>query len=329
MSECCGHRVGKVLHATLAWGLFVLLGAGQAGAVPTPGPLEVRLDRAKAVVLGEVIRVKNTDSADGTRWTRTTLSVKEVLKGDAADTIESRSRSTESGHLGLDTVGNSGIWLIGADGRIAYPHGHLQEAQKPDVQRILKMLAGRKWSGETNGLKAWATVIDRRFAGRPGLLFAVMNCSRGEIFVPRPNCRPGILTASVTSAGGKDVVFDLRRGEPCKALHCDRLPAGEITYLISGYSYIDPNGKLPAGKYHVVLTYRNADEGVRLRPVGVKGEPVDAWKGKLRAPPIEIVLAGGMATPKGDPVLGVPGGDAQEDSADTIGLSVDTVPAAP
>ena len=170
-----------------------MLGAGQAGAVPIPGPLEVRLDRAKAVVLGEVIRVKNTDSDDGTRWTRTTLSVKEVLKGDATDTIQSRSGYSESGHLGLHTVGNSGIWLIGADGRIVYPHGHLQEAQKPDVQRILKMLARRKWSGQVNGLKAWATVIDRRFAGRPGLLFAVMNCSKGEIFVPRPNCRPGIL----------------------------------------------------------------------------------------------------------------------------------------
>ena len=292
MTECCGHRFGKVLHTTLASGLFVLLGAGQAGAVPTPGPLEVRLDGAKAVVLGEVIRVENTDSADGTHWTRTTLSVKEVLKGDAAETIESRSRSTESGHLGLHTVGNSGIWLIGADGRIAYPHGHLREAQKPDVQRILKMLAERKWSGEVNGLKAWATVIDRQFAGRPGILFAVMNCSKGEIFVPRPNCRPGILTASVKSADAKDVVFDLRRGEPCKALHCDRLPAGEITYLISGYSYIDPNSKLPAGKYHVVLTYRNAHEGVLLRPVGVKGEPVHAWKGELPAPPIEMVLTG-------------------------------------
>ena len=270
----------------------MLLGAGQGAAVPIPGPLEVRLDRAKAVVLGEVIRVENTDSADGTRWTRTTLSIKEVLKGDATDTIESRGRYTESGHLGLHTVGNSGIWLIGADGRIAYPHGHLREAQKPDVQRILKMLAERKWSGGINGLKAWATAIDRQFAGRPGILFAVMNCSKGEIFVASPNCRPGILTARVKGADGKDSVFDLRRGEPCKVLHCDRLPAGEIKYLISGCSYIDPNRKLRAGKYQVVLTYRNAHEGVLLRPVGVKCEPVDAWKGELRAPPIEMVLTG-------------------------------------
>lgn len=269
----------------------MVLGAGQAGAVPPPGPLEVRLDRAQAVVLGEVVRVETTVSADGTRWTRTTLSVEEMLKGDAADKVETRSLHGESVELGLDRVGSSGIWLIGADGRAAYPHGRLRGAQKPVVRRMLTMLAERKWSGEVHGLKAWAAVTGHPAAGRAGMLFAVTNCSGGELFVPRPNCRPGILTARVKSADGKEAVYDLRQGEPCKVLHCNRLAPGEIRYLIAGYSYIDPKGELPAGRYRIVLTYRNAQDGVRLRPVGVKGEPVDAWKGELTAPPAEMVLA--------------------------------------
>ena len=47
---------------------------------------------------------------------------------------------------------------------------------------------------------------------------------------------------------------------------------------------------MPPGKYRAVLTYKNSEDGVRLRPVGVKGEPVKVWKGELRAPTIEMEL---------------------------------------
>ena len=80
-----GWVLSRVLHTAAIGGLLLLLGAGQAGAVPPPGPLEVRLDRAKAVALGEVVRAEDSISTDGRRWTRTTLSVKEMLKGEPVD----------------------------------------------------------------------------------------------------------------------------------------------------------------------------------------------------------------------------------------------------
>ena len=135
----------------------MLLGAGQALAAPPPRPLEVRLDLASAVVSGEVTRVEEKESEDGTLWVRTTVAVKETLKGAVVKSVESRLgyRGTRRGRMYANyAVDDSGIWLTGEDGRIVFPYGHLEEAQKANVQRILKMLSERKWSDEVNGLKA-------------------------------------------------------------------------------------------------------------------------------------------------------------------------------
>ena len=273
---------GTLTRTALPCGLFVLLGFGQAAAVPPPRPLEIRLDMASGVVVGQVVRVERIVSPDGAHRTRATLSVKETLKGAPAKTIESAAY-----YEGL-TAGDSGIWLIGADGQIIWPHGHLPEEQKAEVQRILKILADRKWSGELRGIKAWAAVLTP--PPNPNsfvLLFVVKNCSTGDIFLPRPNCRADILTARAKRDDGKEFTFPLKDGEPCKTIHCDRLPAGQLDYLAC---YWKENTKLLPGKYQVTLTYRNACDGELLTAVGMQAPPVDAWKGELRAPPIELVV---------------------------------------
>ena len=285
MSKRCGDRFSKALPAIVSSGLFVLLGAGHATAVPIPRPLEIRLDMARAVVVAKVIRVVKTDSADGTRWIRTTLSVKETLKGDATRTMESRTAHSPC------TVGDSGIWLIGADGQMIWPHGFLPEAQKPEVQRILKVLAERKWSGELHGIKAWAGVLTARETPDGfTLLFVVKNCSGGDIFLPRANCRADILTAKVKRKDQKEFAFPLKNGPPCDTIHCDRLPAGQHDYLASYYVHTKGKKEWLSGKYEVTVTYRNKRNGELLTAVGMPAPRVEAWKGELSAPPFELVV---------------------------------------
>jgi hypothetical protein len=238
-------------------------------------------------VLGQVIRVEEMESPDGRRRTRTTLSVKETLKGVPLKTIESARYVYDR-----LTVGDSGIWLIDAAGQMIWPHGYLREAQKAEVQRILKLLAERRWSGELHGIQAWAGVLTPpETPDGFTLLFVVRNCSKGDIFLPRANCRADILTASVKRDDGKEFTFPLKSGEPCRTIHCDRLPPGQLNYLASGYIHTKGDKRFPpAARYQVTLTYRNTRDGELLVAVGMQGPPVDAWRGELSAPPIELTL---------------------------------------
>ncbi len=242
---------------------------------------------ATGVVLGQVVRVEKVRLADGKERTRTTLSVKEMLKGVPLKTIE----STAYGYDWL-MVGQTGIWLIGAAGQMIWPHGYLREDQKAEVQRILKFLAERKWSEEVHGIQAWAGVLTpREEPDSFTLLFVVRNCTKGDIFLPRANCRADILTASVKRDDGKDFTFPLKDGEPCNVIHCDRLPPGQLNYVASHYVFTKRDKRFPPGsKCQVTLTYRNALDGELLVAVGRQGPPVDAWKGELSAPQIELAL---------------------------------------
>ena len=294
MSKRCADRLSRALPAIVSSGLFVLLGTGHASAVPPPRPLEIRLDMARAVVVAKVIRVVKTDSADGSQGTRTTLSVSETLKGAAAKTIE--SRTAHSPHA----VGDSGIWLIDADGQMIWPHGFLPEAQKPEVKRILKILAERKWSGELHGIKAWAGVVTPSKT-RDGftLLFVVKNCSGGDVFLPRANCRSDILTATIRRKDGKRFGFPLKSGPPCKTIHCDRLLTGQLDYLTSHYVHTKGKKEWLPGKYEVTVTYRNSRNGELLTAVGIPAPRVEAWKGELSARPFELVVPHHNPTKRG------------------------------
>ncbi|MBM4043209.1 MAG: hypothetical protein FJ290_32375 [Planctomycetes bacterium] len=287
-------NAGGSIRTILAWAPFVLLGLGQAAAVPPPQPLEVRLDLASGVVLGQVARVEKIEEPDGRQRTRTTLSVEETLKGEPLKSVE----STAYGYERL-TVGGRGIWLIDAAGQLVWPHGHLPEAQKAEVQRILKILAERKWSGEVNGIQAWAGVLSPpEDPDGFSLLFVVRNCSKGDVFLPRANCRGDILTASVKRDDGKEFTFPLKSGEPCNVLHCDRLPAGQLHYVASHYVHTKGDRRFPPdAKYQVTLTYRNTRDGELLVAVGMQAPPVDAWKGELSAPPFELALRASAEPP--------------------------------
>ncbi len=287
MVSPCGYCSGKLVRTTLYLGLFVLLGLGQAAAVPPPQPLEIRLDMASGVVLGQVARVEKTEEPEGKPRTRTTLSVEETLKGKPLKTVG----STAYGYERL-SAGDRGIWLIDAAGQLVWPHGHLPETQKAVVQRILKALADRKWSGEVNGIQAWAGVLSPpEDPDGFTLLFVVRNSSKGDVFLPRANCRADILTAGVKLDDRTEFSFPLKSGEPCKAIHCDRLPPGQLHYVASHYVHTKGDRRFPpAAKYQVTLTYQNAGDGVLLVAVGMQAPPVDAWKGELSAPPIELAL---------------------------------------
>lgn len=274
-------------------GMSVLLGVGRAAEVPTPEPLEIRLDYAAAVVLGRITKVEKIESPGAVHQERVTLAVKEMLKGAPAATIETTGYS----HVGY-RVGDSGIWLVDSEGHLVWPHGHLEEGQKPEVQRIVKMLAERAWSAEVHGVRGWAVALSSADLGSREILFAVQNRTKHDVFLPHPNCRADILTIAVKSADGKEFTFPLKDGTPCPVIHCDKLTAGQTDYLADYHIYGKWSAELPSGKYQVTLAYRNSRDGVLLTAVGMPDPPVDAWKGELVTPPFEIVVNRAKGVPK-------------------------------
>ncbi len=282
-----------------------------------PPPIEVRLETAKWVVVGQVTKIdasKVQQNDPGVRWGLATVAVKEVLKGSAVKSIDfpvptAFTPPDYGGTLQLFThevlVGQSGIWVQGQ------PAFFLFEGQRPDVRRILQALKEKKWSEPVHGLRAWALVIypydpnlaahgagmPARFPtvhpGLPGIIFAVKNVSDADIYLPLVEYRhdaaaaPGFFTATVKGAGGKTLEFSLDAAHPrSKRIPCAKLSPGETTYVHPGQWRRD---KLSPGKYSAVVTYKNDRADGEVRD-GSSPPPVTAWTGELKAPPVEFTL---------------------------------------
>ena len=288
------------MRRTIPTILIAFAGAYQAYAGPVPMPLEVHLDMAKDVAVGEITEIMESSFQPGNaaHWGYATVAVKETLKGVPAKiakflvVVKVDPGYGGSAILHPHEVGDSGIWLIRSDGVNDDSHGLLPENRKTEVQQILTALAERRWSDPVNGLQAWAAVVHPDYHPNPVIVFAVRNTSKADIFLPHEST-PGFVTLTATSQDGKATRVTLRSGRQPERVFCNKLSSGEIRYLHPNYSFIDlswPERRLPPGKYSIVVACKNTQEGEAAEAPGQTVQ-VAAWKGQLEAPPIEIVLA--------------------------------------
>jgi hypothetical protein len=294
-----GMNKNTILRIVL-WGFVALAIYDGAGAGPLLPPIEVDLDLAKHIVIGQITAIEEIDvkpgDGEGVRWGRATVAVKEVLKGAPAQTVNFRVASGLKNYGGsspphLRRVGDSGIWLIGSHGAVMWDFGLLPEDRKTDVMEILKKLEERIWSEPVNGLRAWATVVYPDYYRNPVIIFAVKNVSDADIFLPVA-FEAGFVNVIVTSQDGKISEYKLGSvANESKSVFCCKLSAGEITYLHPNVSFIDLKWRqnLPPGKYTVVVLCKNEKEGeIADKPISRVG--VAAWKGELKAPSVQLVL---------------------------------------
>jgi hypothetical protein len=293
-SDCYGNTILRIVF----WGFVTLVIYEGVGAGAVPPPIEEDIDLAKHIVIGQITAIEETDTKPGAgeRWGRATVKVKEVLKGNPDQTINFRvvSGLNYSGGASIPQirrVGDSGIWLIGIYGTILWDFGLLPEDRKTDVLGILKMLEERIWSEPVNGLAAWAAVVHLDYYKKPVIIFAVKNVSDADIFVPTA-IQAGFVKAIVTSQNGKISECNLVSAPyETKSVFCQKLSAGEITYLHPNASFIDLKSRqnLQPGKYTVVVLCKNEKEG-EIADGPVSRVKVAAWKGELKAPPVQLVL---------------------------------------
>lgn len=292
------HLATTVLKAALG-AAFIFVGTYQAAAGPLPMPLEAHLDMATQVVVGRITRIQETDSGPGERRGRATVAIKEVLKGTPAKTVsfvvemETRVPNSDSEAMApreTHKVGDFGVWLIDDD-CVSAPYGLLPGDRTEEIRRILKAFEKRKWSERVNGLRAWAMVVRPESLANPVIIFAVKNDSDAGIFVPREFYH-GFINASLTGQDGHVSCYVLGKMAQPKRLFCERLPPGKILYLHPDYSFIDLawQQSVPPGKYSVVLSCTNTQEDGETKGMKRHSVRCTAWKGELKAPPVELVL---------------------------------------
>jgi len=318
----------------VAGAFLVFAVACRADAGPVPPSTEVELDAATWVVVGPITKIDESKvpQRDATvRQGLATVDVKEVLKGTAVKTIEFpvflkdllvRRRGEGAERLRAEVlhvreVGQSGIWIIrGGDDVSSRSAVFVRAAQEPDVRRILQALKEPKWSEPAGGLRAWALAVGqfKSWAPRagvrstrsdcsdddlPGVIFAVNNVSKEDIYLPlpqygraKPDATPGFFAATATSKTGKQfaVLLDVEHPQ-AKPLACLKLSPGETTYLHPDCSRfgVDWREKLTPGTYSLVVTYKN-DRTDGEVPDRSFPPPVTAWTGQLTTPPLEFVL---------------------------------------
>jgi len=278
---------------------LVFAGGGRVFAGPLPMPLEVHLDLATHVVMGEVTQMQESDvqRGSGVRWGSATVTVRETLKGQAAKTLTFLVASWVDPNYGgsspvrVRKKGDSGIWLIKPGGTVSRTCGLLAENRRDDVQRILKSLEEREWSAQTNGLKAWAGVVQPRYGHHnPVIIFAVKNSSDADIHYPVAS-QPGVVAAVAESPDKMAFKYPAAQRLHSKTVFCRKISPGETVYLHPDYSFIDLAWrlKLLPGNYRVSVTYQNDSDGEAAASPG-RRERVEAWKGRIEAPTVELVL---------------------------------------
>ncbi len=278
--------------------LFLFGACAQVFGGTTPMPLEAHLDLAQHVVVGELTQMQETDEerGDGVRCGRATVTVRETLKGPPEKTISFgviRWVAPDYGGASsprVHKIGDSGIWLVKPDRFVSHTCGLLPESRRNDVQRILKSLAQRKLSEEVNGLKAWASVVRPHYGHtNPVIIFAVKNCSEKDVWCPVASAY-GVVTVTATREDSQVFQYVLGKGRK-RPVYCRKMSPGETAYMHPSWSFIDlaRQQKLGPGKYTVVVSYENDREGEASAGPG-KRQAVHAWRGKLDAPSVQLVL---------------------------------------
>ena len=284
----------------VGFGVLVAAGAYRAAAGPGPMPLEPDLDLAKLVVVGSITHIEAAEVQwdAGVHVGLATVAVKETLKGAPSSAtkflVVTRvdPNYVRSRILCVRRVGDSGIWVIGSNAAVEHTDvGLVPEERKADIQGMPKALGERRWSAPVNGLRAWAGVVHQGYFRKPVIIFAVNNVTAADIFLPVAH-QVGLVTATVTDQDGRASEYVLgNAGKDDKTVFCQKLSPGETAYLHPDYSFIDLAWRqnVPAGKYRVVVTCENAREGMVAKG-SVETAPVAAWKGKLQAASVELVL---------------------------------------
>src|SRR5579863_8519033 len=144
---------------------------------PPPGRTMVEfvssLDQASLVVIGKITALERLpdqsnywDHGNFADWGRATVEVKETLKGNpspqASFIVEMAENSVTSNGArmpNLRHVGDSGIWLVDSSNVIFRSYGRMDERNRDDVTRALRMLSSRKWSEPPHRLPRLGFVV--------------------------------------------------------------------------------------------------------------------------------------------------------------------------
>jgi hypothetical protein len=264
----------------------------ESAACPPPPPLEAHVDLAKHIVSGTITKIKATPGQkdDEVGIGTATVEVVETLKGEPVKVLEFKVETSVPKNYGgcraiqTHKAGDSGIWLI-ADGELMLSYGWLAMEDKPDIQRMVKMLDERKWSEPVNGLRAWAAPVTRDNK-KPDVIFAVKNVTDKDIFVPSPYSM-GYIKTTARGPDGKTYEHPKKPESPSGRVFCEKLAPGETIYLHPQYSCIRLSSdlELAPDKYSVVVRCANkvgTGEGRHQKA------PVTAWTGELETPQFEM-----------------------------------------
>jgi hypothetical protein len=278
-----------------------------AMAGPMPLPLKAELDLAETVAVGKIVDIIEDKPAEGDLITtgRATIAVSEVLKGKPVKEIAvvvavGMAKDAEvmmASPPRLYSKGEEGIFVVMADGRPSHAHGFQEKKRVDDVKAMLADLEKRTWSEEVGGLRVWAglTQYDWNFK-QDMIIFAVKNVSKSVVWLPEP-IQDGIVSVVMRDAAGKETNLLARVQFPRKdpTVRCTALAPGETCYVhpsLINYGAIGIPPDLAPGKYEVRITLTNQRKGTIPDHGPRPGEaPVDAWKGKVAAPPVAIEIS--------------------------------------
>jgi hypothetical protein len=289
-----GSRVTLVSIAT-----FAITAIGHTIAGPVPMPVETDLDFASYVVVGRITRLDETktNAYDRDTWAIATIDVRRTLKGANTNRLSAKLM-TKVDHPEFRPLilrpfksGDSGIWVVARDNTVSsWSNGLLPEQRTNEVIQTLDRLEKRQWSVEVGGLKAWATTVTNDSFRRPVIIFAIKNCSHSEIFYPSATGR-GVISAVAVREDGQTFKYVCEVSGASEHVYCGRLGPGAVAYLHPRYTCIDLASelKLSPATYQVVINYENSADGEVSTLTGPR-TPVQAWKGKLSTPPLELLV---------------------------------------
>jgi len=317
MSTTDARYLAIAVSRILLWGIPLFAGLSPVSA-GRPGPsLEACLDEAECVVVGRITQIEEKDFPrvnPEIHWGLATVVVKEVLKGHSPKTVQfyvvTEVEASYQGSTLFQTrrVGDSGIWIIDAQGRVPPASLLLSEERAADVRRILNPSGERGWSEPVNGLRISAG------AASDNVVLVAHNVSRAYIYLPfSPPVqqttvppKPGFLQATAKSRDGRNHVLSLDDAlPPSEAVPCVKVSPGKAIYLPGalgefGFCF-DRRQQLPPGPYSVVVTYKNQQAEGEAKDETGRPVRVTAWTGELKAPAVEFVsweVRPGPATPR-------------------------------
>ncbi|MCG2659501.1 MAG: hypothetical protein L6437_04550, partial [Kiritimatiellae bacterium] len=246
-----------------------------------PPPMEVELDQAEYVVVGQITSIKAPafDPAGGLQCGTATIAVTKMLKGLEKKQIETLvvvgvgSNYVGFGDPDIRRIGDSGVWILGNDLSIFGTF----VASELKVEQALDFLAKRTWTAQTNGLEARAGVFYTQYElnPRPWLLFAIRNVSDHDI-----SDQFGTVRVTAVAENGQTLTLKLNADRGSRYSY-EKLSPGNTKYVCNGFFEFYFMDAI-SGKYKVTLTYEQVRD-IRIRP-----SRNNIWKGTLTPFPIEV-----------------------------------------